>query len=163
MKTTSRLNLTQALRGLRSLALAALTSTVLSAGAVTITFEEFPADNSNGTIPAARYSALGVTFVGTDDSNTWGGIANGDPGGWGLQGANGSIFSGFNGSSSTVTLQFAADVSGFRLDAARSDGSAPGDSITVIGKKAGAVVNTQSRDLRRHQCLEHDCADRDLR
>ena len=63
-----------------------------SATAAVITFDEFAADDANGAIPAARYSSLGVTFVGTDDGSTWGGNSNGNPGNWGIEGTNGAIF-----------------------------------------------------------------------
>ena len=35
-------------------------------------------------------------FLAIDDGTIWSGISDGDPGGWGLEGTNGSAFSGFN-------------------------------------------------------------------
>lgn len=121
-------------------ALALLLATTAHAGV--INFEEFPADNSNGPMQADRYSALGVAFVATDDGSTWGGIGNGDPGNWDLEGTNGSIFSGFNGSSYGLTMLFDTDVSAFAMDAARSAGSSAGDTITLEGWNDGGLVET---------------------
>lgn len=112
-----------------------------SASAATITFDEFAYDNNNGAIPANRYLALGVTFVGTDDGSTWGGNSNGNPGNWGLQGTNGAGFSGFNGTSYTQTLTFAALINGFALDASRSNGSA--DGTILLQGFIGATLQSQ--------------------
>jgi len=98
-----------------------------------ITFEEFAADNNNGPMPAGRYAGLGVTFVATDDGTTWGGISLGDPGNWGIDGTNGSIFSGFNGDSDGLGMLFSSVISNFSLDTSRSNGSANGDTFTLDG------------------------------
>lgn len=121
-----------------ALALAATTSAVPVTAAV-ITFDEFAADNANGAIPAGRYAGLGVTFVGTDDGSTWGGNANGNPGNWGVDGTNGPIFSGFNGDSYSQTLTFASNISGFSLDASRTNGSLDG-TITLQGFLGATLV-----------------------
>ncbi|RCU49580.1 MULTISPECIES: PEP-CTERM sorting domain-containing protein [Corallincola] len=113
-----------------------------TANAGVITFDEFAADNANGPLASARYDYLGVTFVATDDGSTWGGLANGDPGNWDLEGTNGSIFSGFNGASDGLTMLFSSDVTGFSLDASRSSGSNDGDTFTVEGWLDGALVQT---------------------
>jgi hypothetical protein len=117
---------------------------ILSAHAAVITFDEFPADNANGPMPAARYASLGVTFVATDDGSTWGGISNGDPGNWDIDGTNGPIFSGFNGASYGLTMLFAGDVNGFSLQASRSAGSAAGNGLTLEGWNDGVLVQTVS-------------------
>lgn len=114
------------------------------ASAETITFDEFAYDNGNGTIPAGRYSALGVTFNGTDDGSTWGGVSNGDPGNWDLEGTNGAGFSGFNGESYVMTLLFASDITSFSLDASRSLGSQAGDSITLEAYLNNVLVASTS-------------------
>ncbi|MFN9674076.1 MAG: PEP-CTERM sorting domain-containing protein [Microcystis sp.] len=108
----------------------------------TITFDEFPADNTNGPLPASRYSSLGVTFVATDDGSTWGGLSNGDPGNWDINGTNGPIFSGFNGDSYGLTMLFANEVSAFSLDASRSNGSQAGNSLTLKGYNNGSLVES---------------------
>ncbi|MBS0505586.1 MAG: PEPxxWA-CTERM sorting domain-containing protein [Proteobacteria bacterium] len=113
------------------------------AQAATITFDEFAPDNDNGAIPAARYAALGVTFVGTDDGSTWGGNANGNPGNWGVDGTNGPVFSGFNGDSNAQTLTFAGTISGFSLDASRTNGSSDG-TITLEGYLGATLVASNS-------------------
>src|SRR5262245_11705211 len=91
-----------------------------------IRFDEFPADNTNGGLPANRYAALGITFVTADDGSTWGGLDQGDPGNWGLRGTNGSVFSGFNGGSYSLRTLFSQPVENFALDVSRSNGSSPG-------------------------------------
>lgn len=113
-----------------------------SAYAGLIKFDEFAADNTNGPIPAARYSATGVTFAATDDGTTFNGISIGDVGGWGLEGTNGSIFMAFNGSSYGLSMFFSGIVSGFSLDAARSNGSSSGDSITLEGWNNGFLIES---------------------
>lgn len=119
----------------------ALLSIVGVAGGAVITFDEFPADNVNGPMPADRYAYLGVTFLGTDDGSTWGGISNGDPGNWDLEGTNGPIFSGYNGSSysMTVTTGYIRD---FRLDVSRSLGSIALDTFTLNGYYGGTLVES---------------------
>lgn len=116
------------------------------AGATVINFEEFPPDNTNGTIPAGRYAGLGVTFQGTDDSSTWGGNSAGDPGNWGLEGTNGATFAGFNGNSYALTLLFGSLISSFSLDASRSNGSSDG-TITIEALLNGSSVGTDSEAL----------------
>lgn len=119
-------------------------ASIASAHAAVITFDEFPADNVNGAMPAARYASLGVTFVASDDGTTWGGLSNGDPGNWDIDGTNGPIFAGFNGSSYGLTMLFGGDVTGFSLQASRSLGSAPGNGLTLEGWNDGALVETVS-------------------
>jgi hypothetical protein len=114
----------------------------VAATADTINFEEFPADNVNGPMPAARYSALGVTFFATDDGTTWGGMGAGDPGNWDLEGTNGSTFMGFNGSAYGLEMQFDTLVSNFSLDASRALGSGAGTSLTVAGYDGAALIDS---------------------
>lgn len=127
-----------------SAALFAVAGVTATASAETITFDEFAYDNSNGTIPADEYAALGVTFMGTDDGSTWGGNSNGDPGNWDLEGTNGAGFSGYNGQSDGMTLLFAGDITNFSMDTARSNGSSDGDSITLEGWLNGVLQETVS-------------------
>lgn len=115
--------------------------------AVTITFDEFPADNVNGTIPPSRYAYLGVTFTGTDDGSTHGGLGNSDPGNWDIKGTNGSTFSGYNGASNAMTLTFDAPVSRFKLDVTRSNGSFIDDTFTLNGYFDGAWVESKTVPL----------------
>ena len=115
---------------------------VAVADVVTINFEEFPVDNSNGPIPADRYADLGVMFNASDDGTTWDGLSNGDFGNWGLEGTNGPTFSGFNGDSYGLTMLFDTDICGFSLDASRSNGSEDGDSLTVEGWRDGGMVES---------------------
>lgn len=117
------------------------------ASAAVITFDEFPADNTNGGLPAGRYASLGVTFVTTDDGTTWGGLSNGDPGNWDLEGTNGPIFSGFNGGSYALSMLFNTDVSNFALDVSRSLGSSPGNTFTLEGYNNGVLVESHTVTL----------------
>jgi len=110
-----------------------------------ITFDEFPADDNNGggaKLDPTRYSYLGVTFNSPDDGGTIGGISNGDPGNWGLDGTNGPIFSGFNGSSYSMTMLFTNDITGFSLDASRSSSSFSGAQLTLQGWKDGTLIES---------------------
>ena len=117
--------------------------TAAQASATTITFDEFaPQNYAQGSLPANLYAADGVTFVGTDDSSTWDGNSAGDPGYWGLEGTNGAAFAGFNGASYGVTLNFASQISGFRLDASRAFGSSNGNSLNVNGYLGGNLVSS---------------------
>ncbi len=122
-------------------------SFVTPASGQVIRFDEFPADNTGGALPAARYSSLGVTFVTTDDGGTIGGIANGDPGNWKLNGTNGPIFSGFNGDSYSLTMLFNNPATGFSLDVSRSEGSAAGDTFTLAGYRLGSLVDSKTVTL----------------
>lgn len=126
-------------------AFAALTPHSAMAGSV-INFEEFPAINNNGTLPASAYNSLGVTFQGTDDGSTFGGNGAGNPGNWGLEGTNGSTFAGFNGNSYALNLLFAAPVAAFSVDASRANGSSNG-TITITGFFNGAIAGTNAVNL----------------
>lgn len=73
-----------------------------AAQATTITFDEFPA--TNGSPLTTLYSPVGISFGGSN-GGVWGGIANGDPGNWDVDGTNGPQFLGFNGPyADTITL-----------------------------------------------------------
>jgi len=113
--------------------------------ATVITFDEFPADNFNGGLPADRYSSLGVTIDAPEDGATRGGISNGDPGNWGVDGTNGPIFSGFN-ETYTMSLLFGTDIMSFSLDASRTNGSIDG-TITLQAFLDGLLVGTDGGDL----------------
>ena len=112
----------------------------VAANAGSICFDEYAPDNTNGPMPADRYSSLGVTFNATDDGTTWDGLSDGDPGNWDLEGTCGSTFSGFNGNSYGLTMLFSTDVEDFALDAARSNGSSAGNELTVQGWHNGSMV-----------------------
>jgi hypothetical protein len=90
--------------------------------ATVITFEEFPADNASSSIfPSDRYAYLGVTVVLIQDGSTKGGLSNGDPGNWDLEGTNGPTFSGFNGGDRSATFLFDSPITDFSLDIARGN------------------------------------------
>lgn len=112
-----------------------------------ILFDEFAADNSNGAIPLNRYIDWGVSFVGVDDGSTWDGQSRGDPGGWGTEGTNGSIFAGFNGGDYGLTLLFDGIIEEFMLDVARSGGSSTGDTFTLSGYLQGLLVDSITAEL----------------
>ncbi|MFV0514218.1 MAG: VPLPA-CTERM sorting domain-containing protein [Jhaorihella sp.] len=123
-------------------AVAIVVGTTVGAGAGTINFEEFAADNANGPMPAGRYAAMGVTFNATDDGTTWSGLSAGDPGNWDIEGTNGTTFMGFNGTSYGLEMVFASLVSAFSLDASRSLGSSSGESLTVSGYNGATLVDS---------------------
>ncbi len=133
-------------RILTCLAPAALTLSALAGGGGQIIFDEFAPDDDNGTIPPGRYAGIGVIFAGTDDSSTWGGLDNGDPGNWSLNGTAGPVFAGFNGASYGVTIRFLSNVTGVTLDAARANGSVDG-VITVDGYRNGMLMDSQTVTL----------------
>lgn len=78
---------------------------------------------------------LGVTFDGFN-SGTFGGIGNGDPGNWGLNGTNGPQFLGNNGVHSGDTyvesIYFAVGQTTISFDASRANGSRAAQTLTVI-------------------------------
>ena len=97
MKRTTRFN---------CLLTTSLMATATSAGAEVISFDEMTATNSNCCYLTSEYLDLGVTFETTDDGSVWGGLSNGNPGTWGLEGTNGPAFLGFNGASYSATMLF---------------------------------------------------------
>ncbi len=114
------------------------------AGAEEISFDENPPANSNAPAPAEEYAPMGVHFVATDDGSVWNGLSGGDPGGWGLEGTNGTAFAGFNGASYGLRVVFDAPVRELSLDVARSLGSRLGDAFVLRGWRAGAMVEEVS-------------------
>jgi hypothetical protein len=137
---------------LRYVIAAALLFAASSASATVITFDETPAAN-NGTPLSGAYGATGASFSATN-TGIWAGIGDGDPGGWGLQGTNGSDFLGFNGSHGyTETVSFATAISSFSADFARSGGSSDGtitlqayNGVTLLGSTTATLgaVNSWS-------------------
>lgn len=109
------------------------------ASAAVVTFDEFPATNG-GIYLSTEYSYLGLAFTHTDDGSIWGGMANGDPGNWDIDGTNGPAFLGYNGSSYSATLLFSSPVGSLSFDVSRSNGSAAGDSFTVKAYDAFSVL-----------------------
>ena len=86
------------------------------ASADVIAFDDaYPSVGDGGDV-STYYSAEGVTITG-DNAGVWGGISNGNPGGWGLEGTNGPAFLGCNdGDSCSPTFDFAAPVDDVSLD-----------------------------------------------
>jgi hypothetical protein len=117
-------------------------STNAAAGGLVINFEEFPAYN-NGTSLTNEYAGIGVLFNSADDAVTWGGIGNGDPGNWFLEGTNGSQFLGFNGPSHSASMLFDSSIDSFMLDAARG-GFGSGGTMTIDGYLNGGLVDSMS-------------------
>lgn len=79
------------------------------------------------------YAAHGIHFSLTD-AGVQEGLANGDSGGWILNGTSGPGFLGFNNlapSTYAMTVTFDSVVTSFSLDASRAFGSSAGDSFTV--------------------------------
>jgi hypothetical protein len=91
-----------------------------------------------------EYAQMGVHFVGTDDGSVWTGISGGDPGGWRLEGTNGTAFAGFNGASYGMRVVFDGPVREVSVDAARSLGSKLGTAFVLRGWRAGAMVEEVS-------------------
>jgi len=115
------------------------------ASAETITFDEMLPSNSNCCYLTTEYSDMGVTFVTTDDGSIWGGLSNGNPGTWFLEGTNGPAFLGFNGASFSTRLLFDSPVNGFGLDMAPSVGwYSTEDVFTLEGYLGGVLVDRVS-------------------
>jgi len=129
-------------KALCCLSLACLfTFTVVSAvsNAATINFDEDTATNDSSKPVTTLYSALGVTFGG-DNAGTWGGMSKGDPGTWNLEGTNGSAFLGNNGQNNYDTsILFTTAVSSVSFDVSRSNGSSPGQTLTLLAY-AGSLL-----------------------
>jgi len=68
-----------------------------------------------------------------------GGLGNGDPGNWDLEGTNGSAFWGFNVDVSGG-IDFFDDVTAFSLDVSRSAGSNPGQTFMISYFDDGELV-----------------------
>jgi hypothetical protein len=116
----------------------------LPAGAEEISFDEIPPVNGNLPVLSEEYADRGVHFVASDDGSVWSGLSGGDPGGWGLEGTNGTAFVGFNGASYGLQVVFDAPVREVRLDVARSAGSRAGDGFSLRGYRDGAMVEEVS-------------------
>jgi len=119
----------------------------LSANAATISFDEIPPANNNSDILTDEYAAMGVHFVGTDDGSIWSGISDGDPGGWAIEGTNGSAFVGLNGRSYELSVLLDQPVEAFRIDVTRASGSTADAELMVVGFRDGAPVEEIFIDL----------------
>lgn len=132
--------------GLRTIVATFLLIAVQTTLAATITFDEFPANNSNSAL-TNLYAPLGVTF-GTDNSGIWDGTSQGDPGNWGLEGSNSSAFlgnNGFNNGSSYVSsINFSTLISNVSFDVSRSNGSNPGQELTASAYNGTTLLSSQS-------------------
>jgi hypothetical protein len=115
-----------------------------TASATTVTFDESPAANGTG---AYGETISGAVFSATN-AGTWGGLSNGDPGNWDLEGTNGPQFLGFNGSggSHSEVVTFQSAVTSVSLDFSRSLGSADGmitlqafDGATLLGSTSAML------------------------
>jgi hypothetical protein len=124
--------------------LASLLLLAAAAGAEEISFDDVPAANANAPALTDEYAHLGAHFVATDDGSVWGGVSAGDPGGWGLEGTNGTNFVGFNGASYGLSVVFDSPVRDIKLDVARSAGSRAGDGFVVRGYRDGSMVEEVS-------------------
>jgi hypothetical protein len=105
-----------------------------------ISFDEMPAPNANEPTLSEEYAHLGVHFSSADDGSVWDGVTHGDPGGWELEGTNGSAFAGFNGSSFRMSAHFDAPVPKFRVDVSAASGATPGGTFAVEGYRGGVMV-----------------------
>lgn len=118
--------------------LIAFTGATANAGSVN--FDEYPAPNNNAVLVGEEYADLGVHFLPTDDGAVWDGVTNGDVGGWGLEGTNGSAFLGFNGPSYEMAVLFDGPVRDVSFDVSRSNYSSTGDTVTLTGFRDGTLV-----------------------
>jgi hypothetical protein len=107
-----------------------------------LTFDDAYASLGNGGNPATYYSPEGVTISGTN-SGVIGGIGNGDPGNWLLEGTNGSAFLGCNrGNACSPTFDFSSAVDGVSLDIGLSNDFSA--SFTVSGYLDDSLVDSDT-------------------
>jgi hypothetical protein len=110
------------------------------ASPITLTFDDLTA----GTQVGNQYAADGVNFSLTDNGIQVG-LANGDPGNWGVNGDNGPYFDGVNGTPAYGdTLTFLSPVSNFSVDSSRTNGSAAGDQLTVSAFAGATLLGSQT-------------------
>jgi hypothetical protein len=119
----------------------------VAAGAGTISFDEVPPGNNNRATLSEEYAHMGVHFITTDDGVIWSGMSDGDPGGWALEGSNGSAFVGFNGQSYEMSALLDEVVERFRLDVTRANGSTLDNFFTLVGYRGGSFVDEVYVDL----------------
>jgi hypothetical protein len=106
----------------------------------TLRFDDLPAFSQVG----AQYAGFGVIF-GSGDTGVQTGLANGDPGNWGVDGTNGPYFLGFNGNPAySITALFSSAVSNLFLDVSRTNGSAAGDSFTIDAFNGATLIASQT-------------------
>lgn len=98
-----------------------------SAGVITLTFDDIPAHTGNESSEVIRedYAHLGVHFNSDQRHGgiVRGGLSNGDPGNWDLEGTNGPQFLGHNSFGYTGLIEFDMPVSQFKVDAASGHAS----------------------------------------
>lgn len=106
----------------------------------TLKFDDLPAFSQVGS----QYSSFGVTFT-PGDFGVMVGLANGDPGNWGVDGTNGPYFLGFNGGPSySITALFSSAVSNLFLDVSRTNGSQAGDTFTIAAFNGTTLLTSQT-------------------
>ncbi len=124
-------------------ALLGLAPALRAQAVITIKFDEIP----TGSLPAELYAGFGLHF-GAGPVGVQAGIANGDPGNWGLDGTNGPYFLGFNGSPAYgETVTFDAAVFAVALDVSGSNGSSPTDTFTLTAFSGATPIATQTVTL----------------
>jgi hypothetical protein len=128
-----------------SLLVLACSTIAFTASAEMITFDEMAASNGNCCYLTTEYADQSATFVTTDDGSIWGGLSNGNPGTWFLEGTNGPAFLGFNGASFSASMLFDSPINGFSLDMAPSIGwYTMEDVFTLEGYLGGVLVDSVS-------------------
>lgn len=115
-----------------------------AAYAAVITFDEIPPANDNSGFLTEEYAALGIHFITTDDGSIWGGLSDGDPGSWNIEGTNGPAFLGFNGDSYSLTANFDAEINYISLDVSRSLGSSPEDTFTLEAYNGATLLDSKT-------------------
>ena len=97
----------------------------------------------NEVLVVNQYQSLGVTFTNLGSAATWGGITNGDPGNWDLDGTIGPYFYGIQ-ADSLIMLDFDSLVSTLSLDTSRSLGSDPTNTFTLQALLNNVPVDSQT-------------------
>jgi hypothetical protein len=125
------------LTGLATGALILSLSTISTAAI--IDFEGF----ATNTEITNQYQGLGVTFANIGSAGTWGGISNGDPGNWDLEGTNGASFYGIQ-ADAIISLSFDSIIDDFSLDTSRSLGSQNTNTFTLTAYLGGSSIAQQT-------------------
>ena len=90
-----------------------------------------------------QYQGLGVNFTNFGSASVFGGISNGDPGSWSLEGTNGPSFYGIQ-AGATIGILFDSIISDFALDTSRSNGSQDTNTFTLTALLDSSVVSSQT-------------------
>lgn len=106
---------------------------------ILLAFDDLAVPGGTAAPAGESYAAQGAHFA-AGEFGLLGGISNGDPGNWDLDGTRGPWFQGYNAEPFSMTLTFDRRVEGFMLDVSRSGGSEPADTFTLTGFRGAEAI-----------------------